>query len=163
MEAFCALIGSAYLLSILLFSTNSEYSHPFHLILVDVEACGGSTELIRILNCVGAVTSVDSLKRLVHTISHNHHEAGVAKHIVEGAFTVATVDNIDFVLFVYSGSQHRSWHATTIQLVQPKPLACNTKSRTTNTPSVRRQPFEISFQSRFSGFWSSIQTSYIVE
>ncbi len=98
-----------------------------------------------ILNRVGAVASVDSLKRLVHIISHERREAGLDKLLVKGAFTVATVDNIDFLqshAAVYSGSQHHSWHATSIQLVQPKPLACNSEPCTSNTPSVRRQLFE---------------------
>ncbi len=37
-------------------------------------------------------------------------------------FTVATVDNIDFLpkhSFVFHGDQSRSWHGTTIQVVQP--------------------------------------------
>ena len=41
--------------------------------------------------------------------------------------TVASTDNIDFLqshASVYSGSQYCSWHATSIQQVQPRPTTC---------------------------------------
>ena len=45
---------------------------------------------------------------------------GTRSLLVEKAFTVASIDNIDFlksnVAIIYSGDQHRSWHATSIQL-----------------------------------------------
>ena len=44
--------------------------------------------------------------------------------LIEGAFAVASTDDIDFLrshAAVYCGSQHCSWHATSIQLVPPKP------------------------------------------
>ena len=64
-------VRRAYLLAVALFVTNDECSTPFHLLLADtVECCGGSTELITILNRIGATASVDSLKRTVHSISY---------------------------------------------------------------------------------------------
>ena len=92
-----------------------------------VECCGGSTELIRILNRLGITASLDTLKRHIHRISEEGKKTGIEGLLVEKAFTVASADNIDFLssyAAVYSGSQHRSWHATSVQLVQPRPQSC---------------------------------------
>ena len=122
----------AYLLSVILFIANSERFHPFHVLLADtVESCGGSTELITLLNRLGAVSSVDTLKRHIQTVSQVQKDEGVEKLLVKDAVTVASTDNIDFLqshAAVYSGSQHRSWHATSIQLVQPRPSTCKPMS-----------------------------------
>ena len=49
----------AYLLSVILFTTNSECCYPFHVQLADaVETPGGSSELVTILNHVGATASI---------------------------------------------------------------------------------------------------------
>ena len=54
----------AYLLSVILFATNPECSYPFHIPLADaVESCGGSSELITILNRIGATASLPTLNR----------------------------------------------------------------------------------------------------
>ncbi len=85
----------------------------------------GSTELITILNRFGICSSVDTLKRIIiHSVSLDRKNAGTRSLLVEKAFTVASTDNVDFLqssAAVYSGDQHRSWHATSIQLVQPMP------------------------------------------
>ena len=50
--------------------------------------------------------------------------AGVLQNLDLSLFIVTSVDNIDFLQrhsFVYSGDQGRSWHGTTIQVVQPLP------------------------------------------
>ena len=118
----------AYLLSIILFTTNPECCYPFHVQLADaVETMGGSSELITMFNRVGATASIPTLKQHIHTISQKRHEGGVHCLLVDKAFTIASADNIDFLqshAAVYCGSQHRSWHATSVQLVQPKPLSC---------------------------------------
>ena len=58
------------------------------------------------------------------SVSLDRKNAGTRSLLVEKAFTVASTDNIDFLqsnAAVYSGDQHRSWHATSVQLVQPMP------------------------------------------
>ena len=111
----------AYIVSLIIFVTNSECNSPFHTVLSDViESCGGSTELITMLNRFGICSSVDTLKRIIHSVSLDRKNAGTRSLLVEKAFTVASTDNIDFLqsnASVYSGDQHRSWHATRIQLV----------------------------------------------
>ena len=115
----------AYLLSLIFFITNNECNFPFHVVLSDaVEFCGGSTELIKLLNRFGVVASTETLKRTIHYISQQRREAGIKTLLVDKAFTVASAGNIDFLqsnAAVYAGCQGRSWHATSIQLVQPKP------------------------------------------
>ena len=128
----------AYILSLILFVTNSECSFPFHIALSDaIESCGGSSELIKILNRVGAVASVETLKRTIHSISQDRKDAGVKSLLIENVFTIASADNIDFLqsnAAVYAGDQHRSWHATSMQLVQPTPNICI-------QPSLRKRLF----------------------
>ena len=115
-------IHRAYLVSLVIFVTTSECNSPFHAVLSDViESCGGSTLLITIF---GICSSVDTLKRIIHSVSLDRNTAGTRSLVVEKAFTVASTDNIDFLqsnAAVYSGDQHRSWHATSVQLVQPMP------------------------------------------
>lgn len=80
----------AYLLSVLLFVVNSECSFPFHVLLADtIESSGGSTELITVLNRVGAVASIDTLKRIILSVSQHRQEQGIQKLLVPDEFTVA--------------------------------------------------------------------------
>ncbi len=114
----------AYLAAVMLFTTNSECAYPFHVLLSDaVEAYGGSSELI-ILNHIGAIASLDTLKRVMHSVSYSRCRDGLRGLLVAGAFTVASADFLQSHASVYSGCQHRSWHATSIQLVQPRPTTC---------------------------------------
>ena len=129
----------AYLVSLILFITNSECNFPFHAILSDViESCGGSTELITILNRFGICSSADTLNGIIHPVSLDRKNAGTRSLPVEKAFTVASTDNVHFLqsnTAVYSGDQHRSWHATSIQLVQTMP---NTAVYSEQSTATRR-------------------------
>ena len=87
-----------YLVSLILFMTNSECNFPFHVVLSDtIESCGGSTELITILNRLGIVVSVETLKRTIQSVSQDRKDAGIKSLLVDKAFTVASADNIDFL------------------------------------------------------------------
>ena len=94
---------------------------PFHVVLSDtVESRGGSTELTRF----GICSSVDTLKCIIHSVSLDQKNAGIRSLLIEKAFTIASTDNVDFLLSnaaVYSGDQHRSWHATIVQPMSTQP------------------------------------------
>ena len=112
-----------YCLCVMLFATNRCCSVPLHILLTDlIDSQGGSYELIRILNRLGAVASVDTHRRYVQFQVAQKMSAGLLQNLDLSLFTVTSVDNIDFLQrhsFVYSGDQGRSWHGTTIQVVQP--------------------------------------------
>ncbi len=89
------------------------------------------------------------LKRHIQTISEARKDKGLQGLLPEKAFTVASTDNIDFLhshTAVYCGSQHRSWHATSVQHVQPRPLTYKVESKhpqvgseTGNDPNCARR------------------------
>ena len=55
-----------YTLCVILFNTNRTCSVPLHVLLTDlVESQGGSSELVHLLNSVGAIASVDTHQRHV--------------------------------------------------------------------------------------------------
>ena len=54
-------IRQLYILSLVLFSTNAQCSMPFHSLLTEATLChGGPHELVKILNRVGAIASIDA-------------------------------------------------------------------------------------------------------
>ena len=63
--------------SLIIFVTNSKCNSPFHVVLTDViESCGDSTQLITMLNRFGICSSVDTLKRIIHSVSLDRKNAG---------------------------------------------------------------------------------------
>ena len=84
---------------------------------------------------VGLMNSFESsiASELWHQLTHTDRcyvqfqvaqkiSAGLLQNLDLSLFTKTSVDNIDFLQrhsFVYSGDQGRSWHGTTIQVVQP--------------------------------------------
>ena len=143
-----------YCVCVLLFCTNNQCSMPVHILLTDIDSHGGTTELKRILNRVGGVASNDTHARYMEAIVENRRSSGIATQLKKN-FTVTSVDNIDFLqshAAVYSGDQHRSWHGTSIQAVQPtlNPLeisilpstsfTCNSEPSTRNTANHSSLP-----------------------
>ena len=116
-------LNCLYCLCVMFFANNRCCSIPLHLLLTDlIESQGGSCDLIRILNRFGAVASSDTHRRYVQFKVQQKMSLGFLNELNLDNFTAASVDNIDFLQrhsFVYCGDQSRSWHGTTIQVVQP--------------------------------------------
>ena len=87
-----------YSLCVLMFCTNRKFSIPLHILLTDiVDSCGGSKELIQILNHFGAIASTDSHKRYIQYQITRRLQEGLTANLHKDAFTVLSVDDIDFL------------------------------------------------------------------
>ena len=97
---------------------------PFHTIVTDtIESCGGSSQLIRILNRLGVCSSADTLARSIQCRVKERERNGPEEECWRYAPTIISMDNIDFqhsYARVFCGQQTSSWHGTTVQAVQPR-------------------------------------------
>ena len=108
----------------IMFCTDDRCSIPFHTMITDtIESCGGSSQLIRILNRLGVCSSADTLARTIQCRVKERERVGPEEECSPHTPTIISVDNIDFqhsYAQVFCGQQTSSWHGTTVQAVQPK-------------------------------------------
>ena len=114
-----------YCLSTILFCTNNQCNMPLQYLLSDAILClGGSTELVKILNRIGAVASLDTHNRVATCAVARRIANGIRAELTPQTFTVLSIDNIDILqrhAMVSSTESKRSWHGTSVQCVQPMP------------------------------------------
>jgi len=136
-----------YLLCTLLFCANSQCCMPFHALLTEAILChGGSQKLVRILNRVGAVASLETSRRLATLVVQQRVARGIQPELHHRSLCIVSIDNIDILqshTFVSSTDGTRSWHGTSVQCVQPLPLSAslsNGEMVTVGFPPTRKHP-----------------------
>ena len=118
-------IKQLYCLSTIFYVTNHKCSMPLQYLLADALLClGGSTELLKIFNRIGAVASLDTHDRVATSAVIKRITDGIGPELEVKSFTAVSIDNIDILqrhAMVSSADTKRSWHGTSIQATQPLP------------------------------------------
>ena len=89
-----------------------------------VDAYGGSSVLIKLMNRLGLCSSETKLRKFIQHIVTEREKIGPERELDMNSLIVLSVDNIDFLVTFarnYFGSKDSNWHGTTLHAVQPKP------------------------------------------
>ena len=116
-----------FALSVLVFCTNATCSSPLHVLITEAVLChGGTQQLVRILNRLGAAACLDTVNRLATQVVEKRVSSGALSDLVPQPFAAVSIDNIDILQpfgFVSCQDATRSWHGTSVQCTQPLPLS----------------------------------------
>ncbi len=99
---------------------------PFHLPVTEcILSHGGSHELVRVINRIGACASLDTANRLSTMVVHDRIYRGILLlELNFNTLSVITIDNVDILqthAMVSTLDATQSWHGTSIQCVQHMP------------------------------------------
>ena len=137
-----------YALCLLLFNTNRMCNMPFHFGLTEAILChGGSTELVRLFNKLGIVSSLDTNSRIATSIVERRFKQGIKPSLKSDMLSVVSIDNVDILqshATVSSLDATRSWHGTSVQCIQPLPKTANLTQEEMVNSSVETTPTDIS-------------------
>ncbi len=98
------------------------------------------------MNRIGAVASLDTSNRLATHVVQTRLVKGIKPSLIPNALTIVSVDNIDILqphAVVSSLDATRSWHGTSIQVMQPMPETCLLGPQCGDTPTCRREKREV--------------------
>ena len=127
---------------------------PLQYLLSDAILClGGSTELVKIFNGIGAVASLDTHDCIATCAVTEQIAKGICFELEPRSLTVVSIDNIDILqrhAMVSSTESKSRWHGTSVQSVQPMPKGivlsehefdCATKEKLGNESATKTKNF----------------------
>ena len=89
--------------------------------MADAILChGGSNELVKICNRLGACVSNDTHSRIQAWVVSQHISRGISSDLIRSTFSVVSIDNVDICspnALVSCTQTQRRWHGTSVATV----------------------------------------------